>query len=179
MFCLLLNHAHTIIQVTQFAGERLYTEYDHSHNHTREGNEQDEEDEENGGSFYDTTGGDGAGGMGNPELSADIIDRHIANNEAMRKDLVMLHGALEFMRTGNVEALSNRLKKEWRRYTILLFLSTTLFVDCVNLFFCDCVFIHTFFLFFLSFSPLLDWRLTMQVGMQVDIGTIWVVLRVW
>lgn len=105
--------------VSQFGGERLYTEYDVSvNNNERDNRDEDEEDEEGNESFYEGSSyeEEGRGGNGNNrDINADIIDAHVASNEALRKDLIMLHGALEFMRTGNVEALSNRLKKEWKR----------------------------------------------------------------
>jgi len=51
-----------------------------------------------------------------PALSADeIIAKHVEVNDAMRRDLVTLHGAMEFIRSGNQDALPIVLKRDWRK----------------------------------------------------------------
>jgi len=106
-------------EVSQFGGERLYTDYDvtisNSNGRDRDDDDDRDEDDPEDEDYDEGSSFDGKRNERARDVSADIIDGHIAANEAMRKDLVMLHGALEFIRTGNVEALSNRLKKEWKR----------------------------------------------------------------
>ena len=45
----------------------------------------------------------------------EVVTKHVENNESMRQDVVTLHGALEFVRTGNPDALPPFLAKDWRR----------------------------------------------------------------
>jgi len=45
----------------------------------------------------------------------EIVAKHVENNDLMRRDLLTLHGAMEFIRSGNQDALPPVLKRDWRR----------------------------------------------------------------
>jgi len=113
-------------EVSEFGGEELYKEYTEATvpgapQVLPDGTSGDASSTDEGGctpllTEEDRVSGYGQGGRGTTVLShAQVVERHVENNESMRQDLLTLHGALEFVRTGNPDALPPSLSKDWAK----------------------------------------------------------------